>query len=107
MSDLISFPCPNCNEHLEAPPDYAGRNLDCPGCGHELIVPPPVAASCVSCNEPLVSADAVICMSCGTNQQTGSQLKTKVKRINLSPELIRQYASIAIGAIVVLALGAG
>ncbi len=49
----ITFACPNCTQHIEAGPGYAGLQIACPTCGKALEVPgkpdapapPPVSAS--------------------------------------------------------------
>ena len=38
MAD-ISFPCPNCQQHLEAPPEMAGETVACPSCQKNIRVP--------------------------------------------------------------------
>lgn len=38
MSD-ISFSCPNCRQHLDAPPDMAGEEVPCPSCQKVIRVP--------------------------------------------------------------------
>lgn len=38
MTD-ISFTCPHCKQHLEAPPEMAGEQLSCPTCRNELKIP--------------------------------------------------------------------
>jgi hypothetical protein len=35
----LSFHCPHCNQHIEAEPAWAGRDLDCPNCRKPFIVP--------------------------------------------------------------------
>jgi len=42
MSD-INFNCPDCKQHLEAPPGMAGDSLECPACGQQITVPTPTA----------------------------------------------------------------
>jgi uncharacterized protein (UPF0212 family) len=37
----LSFHCPHCNQHIEAEPAWAGRDLDCPNCKQAFIVPKP------------------------------------------------------------------
>ena len=37
----FKFACPNCGQHLEAEPDWAGMECECPGCGKALTVPEP------------------------------------------------------------------
>jgi DNA-directed RNA polymerase subunit RPC12/RpoP len=44
MAD-ISFSCPHCNQHLEAPPEMAGTDLECPSCNKQITVPKPVLRS--------------------------------------------------------------
>lgn len=38
MAD-ITFTCPHCKQHLEAPPEMAGEQLSCPTCKKELKIP--------------------------------------------------------------------
>lgn len=38
MAD-ISFTCPHCKQHLEAPPEMAGEQLSCPTCRKDLKIP--------------------------------------------------------------------
>jgi len=38
MSD-ISFTCPHCKQHLDAPPEMAGDQLACPTCQKQIRVP--------------------------------------------------------------------
>jgi hypothetical protein len=37
--NLISFACPLCNQHLEAPLDMAGDSISCPSCERDITVP--------------------------------------------------------------------
>jgi hypothetical protein len=44
MAD-IKFACPNCQQHIQAEPGYAGYQIACPTCKTSMIVPGTVAAS--------------------------------------------------------------
>jgi len=91
MSD-IRFACPRCQQHIQAEPAYAGREIACPACSAKMVVPgqpvmqlsaaPPVpvpvpagaAAStasggCPACGAPLARG-TVICSKCGYNIAT-------------------------------------
>lgn len=35
----MKFPCPHCNGHIDATPDWYGIESDCPHCGCRLVVP--------------------------------------------------------------------
>lgn len=37
----ITFPCPNCNQELEADGSLAGTSIQCPACGNVLTIPTP------------------------------------------------------------------
>jgi uncharacterized paraquat-inducible protein A len=91
MSD-IEFNCPKCNQHLEAPQDLAGVDIECPACETLLSVPaqqgPLTAAQIVgaaaaeegaedpesSPHKPFVRADdrKVQCPSCDTSLESGT-----------------------------------
>jgi hypothetical protein len=36
----IKISCPHCNQHIEAPREYSGKDLDCPACGKAFLAPP-------------------------------------------------------------------
>jgi len=91
MSD-IEFNCPECNQHLEAPPDLAGVEIACPACETILSVPTQqgalTAAQIIrataaedgtedpesSPHKPFTRADdrKVQCPSCDTSLESGT-----------------------------------
>jgi hypothetical protein len=36
---ILSFHCPHCNQHIEAEPGYAGKDLNCPTCSQSFTIP--------------------------------------------------------------------
>lgn len=39
MSEDIAFSCPHCAQHLEAPPEMAGDQVECPSCSQAISIP--------------------------------------------------------------------
>jgi hypothetical protein len=84
----IPFQCP-CGQRLQAPDDQSGNQMRCPAC-RELVRVPAAGGEapdgyavekvrkCPGCKRewPL---DAVICVDCGYNFETGRKMKTKYK----------------------------
>src|SRR5262245_1574767 len=100
MSD-IKFACPQCQQHIQCEPGYAGMEVACPTCSTRIIVPgtapapvpamaqapappPPMpqtrlatstsasASGCPSCGAALPRG-AVLCTRCGFNLATGQR----------------------------------
>lgn len=97
-SGAISVTCP-CGKAISAPAKLAGKQVKCPGCGKPLTVPTGTAKSkdpndlsdlldeigydqektkdsCPECSATL-TPNAVLCVACGYNLETGKKLKTK------------------------------
>ncbi len=88
----ISVSC-QCGKSFQAKDELAGKIVRCPGCGNALQIPAPtpqgglsdllseegmagpVGPTCPSCREP-IKENAVLCVSCGLNLETGRQLRT-------------------------------
>lgn len=81
---FMTITCPNCGRSLKLPADAAGRTGTCPACKHAITIPAAGAAMpaetrrCRHCRQPL-PGDAVICLHCGLNQQTGQFATTAVE----------------------------
>src|SRR5687768_12730950 len=86
MSD-IKFSCPQCQQHIQAEPAYAGMEISCPACharmmvpGRPVAIPPPptavAATACPSCGASLAPG-AVLCTSCGYNVRTGQRMPSR------------------------------
>ena len=41
VEDEVGFRCPNCDQHLKAPSDMAGVQIECPACGVSVNIPHP------------------------------------------------------------------
>ena len=79
----------SCGHAVNAPSQYAGKRVKCPSCGNPLDIPAVEAGlhglmdeagisehpKCPSCNADLKSPDAVICIECGYNLESGKQVK--------------------------------
>jgi hypothetical protein len=39
MFTALKFSCPNCHQHIQAEPNYAGLQIVCPACQGSLVVP--------------------------------------------------------------------
>jgi hypothetical protein len=52
MAD-ISFTCPHCKQHLEAPPEMAGEQLSCPTCKKGLKIPTTVPVKLTAQPKPM------------------------------------------------------
>ena len=92
----IKFSCPHCDQHLEAPDDMGGEQIECPSCRMMIGIPeatvtkrlarkkPQAALStpralgliCPNCNAEL-PVGAVLCVDCGTNLKTGKKVGTQ------------------------------
>ena len=80
----ISFACPSCNQHLEAPAEMAGAAVECPTCNQAITVPAagpaapaaPQANVCPSCNAEM-QPGAVLCVSCGFHTKLGKKITTE------------------------------
>lgn len=98
----ISFACPHCDQHLEAPEDMAGTEIACPACSGVITVPTPpekkkwnlpgkktagkggdggesgaAQNKCPDCGAA-INAGAVICIKCGLDLRTGKKIDTKL-----------------------------
>jgi DNA-directed RNA polymerase subunit RPC12/RpoP len=81
----IKFNCPDCDQHLEAPDDMGGEQIECPSCGWTITVPGvgprkrlglkiPARSSgtaCPKCGVALATGD-VLCVQCGYDRRTGT-----------------------------------
>ena len=107
MAD-VKFKCPHCSQNLEAPDDMGGEAIECPSCNKNITIPAPAPAeeaasggkewrmprkrkrgqdapaagkeegeTCPGCDAPL-AADAVLCVKCGLNLQTGKKISTNL-----------------------------
>ncbi len=78
----------SCGKELRAEDDEAGNSIRCPSCGGKVKVPDEPEASsgyelvkirkCPSCSHEW-PRDAVVCVDCGYNFETGRKMRTKVK----------------------------
>ncbi len=80
----ITFPCPHCQQQLEAPPEYAGAEIECPSCNQALVVPAAEAkepaaspAGCPGCGAEM-APDAIFCVACGYDKRSGKKVKTEL-----------------------------
>ena len=83
----IKFSCPDCGQHIECGPEYAGAQVNCPTCQKAMIVPglapaafappQPAGVTCPGCGVAL-SEGTVICTSCGMNLRTGNRIQPQV-----------------------------
>ena len=93
----IKFSCPHCDQHLEAPDDMGGEQIECPSCRMMIGIPeatvtkrlarkkPQAALStpralgliCPNCNAEL-PVGAVLCVQCGHDLRTGKTAGTSV-----------------------------
>ena len=101
MSD-IKFACPQCQQHIQCEPGYAGMEINCPMCATRIVVPgtpvpvpamamaqapappppmqtrlatstsAPATSGCPSCGVALPRG-AVLCTRCGYNLATGQR----------------------------------
>lgn len=99
----ITFYCGSCGQRITIDEARSGGDLKCPSCGNIERIPakptetpsgqpklrlrgaganaPPLARGkpCPACGQPLATEDAIICMKCGCNLETGKQLDTKTE----------------------------
>ena len=78
----------SCGKELQAKYDDAGNSIRCPSCGGKVKVPEEPEESsgyglvkirkCPSCSHEW-PRDAVVCVDCGYNFETGRKMRTKVK----------------------------
>ncbi len=73
-----SIICPNCQTQYRLKPGLAGRSVRCK-CGTKFVVPEsqPATAHCPSCSS-VISADAVICINCGTDIRSAKMHSTEL-----------------------------
>ena len=76
----MTIRCPNCNQGFAVGKEFVGKQAKCSACGTVFIVAGPRAAvrSCSGCGSPM-AADAVICLQCGMNLETGERAQTQVQ----------------------------
>ena len=88
----ITVSC-QCGKSFQAKDELAGRRVKCPSCGSGIQIPSPtpqggltdllaeegmgapVGRTCPSCHAK-IDDNAVLCISCGLNLETGQQLRT-------------------------------
>ena len=80
----ITFDCPECGKSFDLEDSMAGRKAACE-CGAVLFVPeapdaPEGQTRCPSCGE-LADENAVLCIGCGHNYQTGGRVRSAESRI--------------------------
>ena len=80
----LRFSCPSCNCKVCAPQFMADKMVACPSCNHGFSVnskvidkQPTGSKNCVGCGRS-IPADAVFCVTCGVNQNTGMKVQTKL-----------------------------
>jgi len=118
MAD-IKFACPHCNQHITCDELWGGHELQCPGCKGKFVVPA-VAGPAPAVGNPLVPTPPRTGVSkVGLNRpqahgaEAGSGASAPNKGIpirNLAPPVEKRQSPVvklAIGAAVVVALGAG
>jgi DNA-directed RNA polymerase subunit RPC12/RpoP len=83
MADF-NFPCSACGEYVQYDDEWVGYEIQCPTCQETILVPDPseaveAAEDCPNCQAEL-AADALICMACGYNTETGQTLATSAPK---------------------------
>lgn len=84
--DDLKFSCPQCQQHIECDPGYAGLEIACPACNNNLVVPgeavsaPAVApgVACPGCGTSL-TPEAKLCTECGYDLVTGQRLQMQTQ----------------------------
>lgn len=127
-TETFSIQCPSCKTDLELDHDYfqelAGQTIDCPTCQQKVQLPDPQRQSgskltfrqqpslsapeqnkkCSGCGTE-IAADAVICVSCGTNQQTGKRVHQSIEPAGLTLSPLMKKVIIIIAPLAILAGG--
>ncbi len=107
----VQFPCQNCGKQLKLRDGLVGKHVKCPHCQTILAVPlegteiqegGPVAFSsadfkdCPECGKPMPS-EAVVCLRCGFNRNTGKRLVTRIKKSTKKQTLPQQLQTVRLG----------
>jgi hypothetical protein len=80
MAD-IQFSCPQCQQPIEAPGEWAGQVCECPACGQSITIPTPAtdveppADACPECKTPM-EPGSVLCVQCGFHTKLGKKIST-------------------------------
>lgn len=88
----LHFSCQSCRLELCSPKFMTGTIVSCPSCQQEISLKSQMinttqygSRHCVGCSRP-IDSDAVFCVNCGINQNTGKKLSTQLKLREVAPQ---------------------
>lgn len=94
----FKFACPNCQQKLEATPEYAGMQINCPSCQSPIVVPQPAeAAGAPPRRTSLSKAPSTVQHAATSPVMAATTIRrTKKPRVGL-------YVGLGVGAVVAVA----